>query len=261
MIGIASPAFCFSPFEEVLENISKHFGLWEVLVEGDHRLDLAREAMLEAMESFDMRFQIHAPMSDVNVGSVYEPMRTIAVKEIVTMIEVCHDMGIHLVTLHPGFVTGIAFLNKGMVVRQTKRSLAQLAPVAAEHSVELTVENMPCGINATCTTAEELVDVANEAGLKICFDMGHANTAGQVDELLKHASLFRNVHLHNNDGSWDQHNAIDDGTADVEAVVSSIIRSGYEGNYIIEATDLASGLLSKEALGRLLESPSASEAL
>ncbi|UCE80551.1 MAG: sugar phosphate isomerase/epimerase, partial [Methanobacteriota archaeon] len=100
MIGIASPAFCFSAFEEVLEDISKHFTLWEVLVEGEHRLDLARDAMLGAMESFDMRFQIHAPMSDVNIGSIYEPMREVAVKEIVATIEACRDMGISIVTIH-----------------------------------------------------------------------------------------------------------------------------------------------------------------
>lgn len=261
MIGIASPAFCFSAFEEVLEDISKHFTLWEVLVEGEHRLDLARDAMLGAMESFDMRLQIHAPMSDVNIGSIYEPMREVAVKEIVATIEACRDMGISIVTIHPGFIGGIAFLNRAEVTRQTKRSLMQLAPVAADNRVELTVENMPNGINAIGTTAEELIEITSGSGLKICFDMGHANTAGQTDELLKHIPLFGNVHLHNNDGTRDQHNVIDDGTADVKSIVSSIARGGYKGNYIVEATSLARGVVSKEILDGLLKGLPASETL
>lgn len=261
MIGIASPIFCFSPFDEVLADVSKHFRLWEVLVEGEHRLDLVEGAMTAAIDSLDMHFQIHAAMSDVNIGSVHEPMRTVAVKEVASTVEACHRMNIPLVTVHPGFVGGIAFLDKGRVVEQTKRSLIELARIAEEHSVEIAVENMPRGINATCTEAAELVEVAQGAGLGLCFDLGHANTAGQVEDLLRHVKSFKNVHLHNNDGSWDQHKVIDDGTADVAAAVSAIVKSGYHGNYIIESTDLSSGLISKEVLVRLLEELAAAEAL
>ena len=261
MIGIASPAFCFRPFDEVLEDISKSFRLWEVLVEGEHRFETARSSMVRAMDSFDMRLQIHAPMSDVNIGSVHEPMRESATREIASTIETCSEMGVPLVTIHPGFIGGIAFLDKSMVLTQTKRSLMELAPIAADNSVELLLENMPRGINATCTTAAELIELTSSTGLGVCFDMGHANTAGQVDEFLRHISMFRNVHLHNNDGSWDQHNPIDVGTADVRAVVRGIQRGGYEGNYIIESTDLASGIVSRDLLDSLLEQPPAPEAL
>ncbi|MDH3364584.1 MAG: sugar phosphate isomerase/epimerase [Thermoplasmata archaeon] len=253
MIGVASPAFCFSQFEEALEAISKRFSLWEVLIEGEHRLDVAKDAMQYASDSYDMSFQVHAPMSDVNIGSVYEPMRAVAVKEIVGAIEACRELGASLITVHPGFIHGIAFLAKDKVVVQTKRSLAELAPVAADNSVNLAVENMPKGINATCITAKELIEVIAGPNLGVCFDMGHANTAGQIDDFLRHAELILNVHLHNNDGTWDQHNAIDEGTADVAAVLDSIDRSGYSGNYIIEANDLESAVGSKDTLTRLLE--------
>jgi sugar phosphate isomerase/epimerase len=249
---------CFSPFEESLEAVSKHFGLWEVLIEGEHRLGLAKDSMRHAIDSYDMRLQFHAPISDVNIGSVYEPMRAVAVKEITDAIAVSREIGVSLVTVHPGFVQGIAFLAKDKVVEQTKRSLAELAPIAADHSVELAVENMPVGINGTCTTAKELIEVVTDSRAGVCFDVGHANTAGQVDALLKHVGLFRNVHLHNNDGTWDQHNAIDDGTADVAAAVRTIEASGYAGNYIIESTDMLSAVGSKERLTRLLELPATS---
>ena len=261
MIGIASPSFCFHTFDEVLEDISKSFSLWEILVEGEHRLETVRASMARVTESFDMRFQVHAPMSDVNIGSIHEPMREFATKEIANTIEACGEMGVSLVTIHPGFIGGIAFLDKSVVLTQTKRSLAELAPIAADNSVEIVLENMPRGINATCTTAAELIEVTSETGLGVCFDMGHANTAGQVEEFLKHSPMFRNVHLHNNDGSWDQHNQIDVGTADVRAVVRAIEQSGYEGNYIIESTDLASGIVSRNLLASLLEEPPASQAL
>jgi sugar phosphate isomerase/epimerase len=81
--------------------------------------------------------------------------------------------------------------------------------------------------------------------------MGHANTAGQVDEMLRLVDRFKNVHLHNNDGQWDQHNMVDDGSADLSKVVSVLKRS-YGGNVIIESTDLESGEQSKRVLEVLL---------
>ncbi|HIJ18057.1 MAG TPA: hypothetical protein HA364_09840 [Thermoplasmata archaeon] len=81
--------------------------------------------------------------------------------------------------------------------------------------------------------------------------MGHANTAGEVDNMLRHVSRFRNVHMHNNEGQWDQHNIIDDGTADLDKVVSAL-KESYSGNIVIESTDLNPGLKSKAILGRLL---------
>jgi len=251
MIGIGSPTFCVMPFDETLGSISRHFRLWEILSEGDDRLDIARDKIAHALQTTDMRFQVHAPLSDVNIGSVHEPMRLAAVGQITETISICRDLGIPLVTVHPGFVQGIAFLNRPKALEQTKISLGEIAACAMENAVEVVVENMPANINATCTTAEELLDAVEGTGLGLCFDMGHANTSGQIDAMLAHSGRFRNVHLHNNEGQWDQHNVIDEGTADLEKVVSAL-RGGYTGNLIIESTDLETGVRSKAILERLL---------
>lgn len=251
MIGIGSPAFCESPFFETAESISEHFDLWEVLSEGEDQLDLVREDIRRARTSLDLRFQVHAPLSDVNIGSVHEPMRVAAVEQIRETIVACRDLDIPLVTVHPGFVQGIAFLNRARAFEKTKKSLGEIAAMSREHGVDVAVENLPANINATCTAASELVEAVEGTELGLCFDMGHANTAGQLDQMLALVSQFKNVHLHNNEGQWDQHNTIEDGTADVKAVVAVLKRS-YSGNIIIEATDLESGAKSKKTLVTLL---------
>lgn len=251
MIGIGSPTFCLFPFDETLEAISKHFRLWELLSEGEDRLDLVRDAIRRATESSGVRFQVHAPLSDVNIGSVHEPMRRAAVAQVKETISISRDLDIRLVTVHPGFVQGIAFLDRSKALEKTKESVREIAAHAREHSVEAVLENMPANINATCTRAEELLEVVEGTELRVCFDMGHANTSGQVDAMLAVADRFGNVHLHNNEGQWDQHNVIDDGTADLAKVVSAL-KARYKGNIIIESTDLESGLKSKAILERML---------
>jgi len=252
MIGIGSPAFCQTPFMHMLEEIAEHFELWEVLTEGEDRFELARDGIKYGRDSLGMRFQVHAPLSDVNIGSVYEPMREAAMGEIGQNIVMCRKLDISMMTVHPGFVQGIAFLNKMKAVEKTKESLKEIARLSREHSVEVVVENLPANINGTCTQAEELLHVIEGTGLRICFDMGHANTAGQLDEFLKFVDRFGNVHLHNNEGQWDQHNKIDDGSADLRKVLA-VLKKSYKGNIIIEATDLGGGAESKQTLEKLLQ--------
>lgn len=251
MIGISSPAFCQVPFSNMLEQISEQFRLWEVLPEGEHRLEMIRDGVRYGRESLGMNFQVHAPMSDVNIGSTHEPMRLAALNEVKQTIMMCHQLEISIVTFHPGFIQGIAFLNKPIALEMTKASVKELAAFARANSVAIAIENMPANINATCTTAAELIEVADGAGIGICFDLGHANTAGQVDEFLAHVARFKNVHLHNNEGMWDQHNLVDDGTADIKKVVE-VLRKSYGGNIVIESTDLESGAESKRKLEAIL---------
>lgn len=251
MIGVASPLFCSRPFSQMAEEIAEHFELWEVLSEGSHQLDVVRDDLLNARDSLGLRFQVHAPMSDVNIGSVYEPMRLAAVREVKRAIDACRAMDIKVITVHPGFVNGIAFLDRSKVLELTRRSVLELAPFADEHGVVMAVENLPANINACCTRASELASVIDGTTASMCFDMGHANTAGEVDNMLKHVGRFRNVHLHNNEGQWDQHGVIDEGTADLGKVLSAL-KGSYRGNLVIESTDLPQGVKSKSVLERLL---------
>jgi len=251
VIGIGSPAFSLEPFDAVAEQISRHFRLWEVLPEGEHRFDLIHERLERGRDSFRLSYQVHAPLSDVNIGSAHEPMRAAALTEIKSTITWCRRLDITLMTLHPGFVQGIAFLDRSKALERTRSSVLELEKFAKDSSVAIALENMPANINATCTSAEELLEVLEGTDMGICFDVGHANTTGNIDSFLRIVRRFTNVHLHNNFGQWDEHRVIDDGTADIAGVVRALKQS-YKGNMIIESTDLESGLTSKSRLEALL---------
>ncbi len=251
MIGVSSPSFCLTPFDEMLDKISKQFRLWEILSEGKDSLDRIEDEVRRGRDSMGMTYQVHAPLSDVNIGSAHEPMRLAALEEIKRTITSCHKLEIGLMTLHPGFIQGIAFLDSSKALERTRKSVQELERFADEHAVTIALENMPSKINATCTTPQELADVLEGTNIGVCFDVGHANTNGNVDGFLPMAKRFINVHLHNNRGQWDEHNVIDDGTADIEKVVSAL-KGTYKGNLIIESTDLDNAILSKRRLEEIL---------
>ncbi len=251
MIGIGSPWFCLRPFDDTVERISKHFSLWEILPEGEDRFELIHKSLKHARDSFGMSFQVHAPLSDVNIGSLHEPMWAAAMEEVRSTISWCRKLDIGLMTLHPGFVRGIAFLDKNMAVEKTHKAVVELEKFAKDNSVSIALENMPANVNATCTTPEELLEVLDGTELGICFDLGHANTVRNTDSFLELKHRFINVHLHNNGGQWDEHNVIDDGTADLAKVVAAL-KDSYNGNIVIESTDLETGVVSKGRLEALL---------
>ena len=100
--------------------------------------------------------------------------------------------------------------------------------------------------------ALELQQVISDTDLSVCFDVGHANTTGQIDEMIEtFGDRIVNVHIHDNNGERDQHLTIGDGNIDYVDVFSKL--SSYQGNFVIEARDLESAIESQDRIAEMLE--------
>ena len=83
------------------------------------------------------------------------------------------------------------------------------------------------------------------------FDIGHANTTGQVDAMIdRFADRLVNIHIHDNHGQRDEHLTIGDGGIDFDRVLGLL--SSYRGNYIIESKNLDSAVESQSRLEKML---------
>jgi sugar phosphate isomerase/epimerase len=247
MIGISSPSFSFSDFSGVLEEIRKEFKLWEIVAELDHDLPAIEETVLHAVESYDMKFQVHAPIADLNIGSPSERMRQHSVDEVIMLADICGRLSVKVMTIHPG--SAIAYGNevKSRVRTATRESILAIDKALHGRDVKIALENMPPGDWSICYSIDELKSMIDGTDIGICFDVGHANVAGTVGGFLHERDLLANIHLHNNDGGSDQHLALDKGKIDMKPIVNAISRK-YAGNYIIEARNLQEGVESKAVL-------------
>jgi sugar phosphate isomerase/epimerase len=70
----------------------------------------------------------------------------------------------------------------------------------------------------------------------ITFDAGHANMGYKPLSYLQSlpAGKIVNVHVHDNDGTGDEHLSVGDGTIDFQTLVCALKKSGYAGNIIVE---------------------------
>ena len=184
MIAISSPSLSLLPLREALAAVQSGFKAWEIVAEGRHYLpDIAKE-LEEYLASHDLDCSVHAPLSDVNIGSLNPRLREVALREVVVTIEQAGALGLNPVTVHPGFYTPIGHLDKEGVRRKTKDALHAIDKIAKDCGVKVALENMPAMPITMATDPKGLLELLEGTELGICFDIGHANTTRNIDDYL-----------------------------------------------------------------------------
>ncbi|MCG2825694.1 MAG: sugar phosphate isomerase/epimerase [Thermoplasmatales archaeon] len=244
-IGISSPNFSLIDFEKILGEISKHFDKWEIVAEGKHYLWDIKEKFLEITPSYNVKFSVHAPLSDVNIASLNPEMRKESIKQISETIKIASELDIALITMHPGHLSPLGVLVPEKIREINKNSVKQISKTAKEYNVTVALENMPNQRITTSHSLKELLEIA-DSNVEICFDIGHANTNNNIGEFLDYGK-FANVHIHDNIGKSDSHLVIGKGNIDFRNVLKKL-NEKYNGVVVIESRGLKAGVESKNIL-------------
>ena len=247
-IGTSSPTFSLHDFRKMYLRISRDFRLWEIAAEGEHHSRIIEESAKELLSSHPIKLQIHAPLSDINIGSINERIRKASVAEVVGSIRLASLLDAGPVTFHPGHFSPLSVHEQERLFGQTKISLGEIDRTAEDYGVEACMENTPNFIFTRYQTPEELLGAIDGTGLSLTLDVGHANTADQLKAFLCPEILEKvgNVHLHDNVGKGDEHLTPGDGAIDFPWVIGRLEEMGYKGNYILESNSYESSLKGKE---------------
>jgi len=250
MIAISSPSLSLLPLREALAAVQPDFEAWEIVAEGRHYLPDIAKGLEEHLASHDLVCSVHAPLSDVNIGSLNPRLREVALREVMVTIEQAGALGLNPVTVHPGFYSPIGHLDKAGVRRKTKEGLHAIDKVAKDCGVKVALENMPAMPITMATDPQGLLELLGGTELGICFDIGHANTTRNIDDYLALTPQFHNVHFHDNHGQYDQHLVIGEGTVPFASALAKM--DGYKGRFVIEARGMEGALTSRDRLKALL---------
>lgn len=246
MIGIACPPLSFEPFKVSFKKVVSHFNTWQILAEVKHSLPLIKNELREVLDSYDMNISVHAPYSDINIGSFNEGVREESIDQIIETAEICSDLGIGLIVIHPGHLSPISFGHEDRVLEKTAESLRLIEERTSNLNVTLALENLPRMSITICTTAEEVLRAIRGTSIKICFDIGHANTAGQIQDFFKHKELFAGVHLHDNHSKRDAHLTLGEGSIDFARAIHEL--KDVKCDLIIESRSIESAVRGKRYL-------------
>lgn len=251
MIGISCTQFSKDPFSEWIDPISDRFVLWELFSEAEMNVAVDTDAIYDLLSSYDLSYSLHTPICDMNVAALTERLRESSVDVLKDNARAANTLDIGMLTVHPGLSSMVVKGTEQMALERAKVSMRELERIASEYGVTMAIENMPNVPFFLGRTASQLADIIDGTDLKVCYDIGHANTMGENDAMVELlGDRIVNVHIHDNHGERDEHNTIGDGTVDFEHVLKSL--RSYSHNFVIESRSFESAVESQERLKRLL---------
>jgi sugar phosphate isomerase/epimerase len=108
-----------------------------------------------------------------------------------------------------------------------RKSLDELAPFAEECGVKIALENMG---NDNFEAIDVLFSEYGPDFLGLCYDSGHGNIdqGRGLDYLDQYKDRLISIHLHDNDGTGDQHNLLFSGTVDWIRLSRILAESSYQ---------------------------------
>ena len=213
--GFAISSFCLNDMslEMALDRLASVTDWVEVMDEGCHRLEDT-----VVLESFDLRYTVHAPSRGVNLASLLEPVRRASVEVTVACLALSTEVGAPVV-VHPGYFAWPR--DRKRAEQQFRRSLVELLGAAEEISATFFIENMGDWEHFLLKTPDELSLID---GAEFALDVGHAHQNHVLPAFLE--VPISHFHLHDNDGTTDAHAAVGDGTIDFSAVMAAVRRTG-----------------------------------
>ncbi len=205
----------------------------------------------DIVNSYDIKTSIHAPLSDVNIASLNNSIRRASVEEVKNSIDLASKIDSEVVVVHPGHMAFLARKFPEKIRESSLTSLKECSKFAEERGIKLCVENMPDMEGMTCKDLAELNDLVQEIGVSMTVDVGHAYNAGiSVDEILKYDNIGH-FHLSDNDGSFDNHNAVGSKDIDFKSLFEGLNKKKFDGVLVVEVTNKDEILESLDYINRL----------
>jgi len=218
------------------------FDGWEIVAEGDYRLDqpesLAR--IRDLIECTDLPVTVHAPYGDLNCASLNYPIQRESIRQITACVAGAAEWT-DRVTIHPGYLSPLAKLDPERAWAIQKESLREIGRSGIEHGVLVCLENMIAIREFLCRDPGELLGmIEGIEGIGACFDLGHAHTVGAVPDFVALLARADHLHLHDNHGESDEHLPLGAGTIDY-GHAGLTIAAGYRGIAVVEGRSVAEG--------------------
>ena len=151
---------------------------------------------------------LHAPFNELFPCAIDKKARALAAQRYRQAIGLAKQYGATKVVIHGGYNPWIYY-----PVWYVEESIKfWKAFLEEDPGVEIVLENV---LETEPQWLLDIVKGVDDPRLRLCLDVGHVNAYSKIpvmDWLEEWAPYLSHFHIHNNDGSWDTHSALDCGT-------------------------------------------------
>jgi sugar phosphate isomerase/epimerase len=248
-IGVSTLALSPLPLEDILSYLEElKVDYFEIIHEYPHH-----EVASELIESHTIRTTVHSPLSDINLASPNKSIRKASISQVKKSMDLAVELNTDIVVVHPGQVPFLSREYKEEILKNSFNSLDECQAYAEDLGVFMCVENMPNMDGFLFQDLNDLNQLAEDLGTLITLDVGHAHTMGfSTDEMIQ-SDYLGHTHLSDNDGSFDNHEALGKCNIDFENLLKNLKNKNYSGILTIEVKNEMEVLDSLDYLRKLLK--------
>ena len=156
---------------------------------------------------------LHAPFNELFPCAIDKKARALASDRYRQTIALAKNYGAKKVVIHGGYNPWIYY-----PVWYVEQSILFWEEFLKDDpGVEIVLENV---LETDPQWLLDIVKGVDNENLKMCLDIGHVNAYSPIDLmdwLETCAPCISHFHIHNNDGTQDRHNPLNDGTMDIKA--------------------------------------------
>jgi sugar phosphate isomerase/epimerase len=211
----------------------------EVVDVGPHTLSEQRiKSLQEFKASYDFRYSVHAPYTDVNLSAYDDFVRNCILNRLEKSIKWTADLGGEIFVFHPGNSTVLERVSQGKAWKINLDSVRRLLRFSENHSVKALIENVPEPFPYVMKSVADFERFFDEVGMEtgMVLDIAHANIRGENSEFIKRfGNRIGHVHVSDNFGESDTHLSIGEGSIDWEAIMKALKISPFDGWVTIES--------------------------
>lgn len=172
----------------------------------------------------------HAPFNELFPCAIDPKARALAAYRYRQAIDLAKRYGAKKVVVHGGYNPNIYF----PVWYVEQSILFWQAFLKEDPGVQIVLENV---LEDDPAWLLDIVKGVDDPRLRLCLDVGHVNaysTKPVMEWLEVWAPYISHFHIHNNDGSRDQHNALNDGTIQMEHFLARAEKLCPDATYTLE---------------------------
>ena len=202
---------------------------------------------------------MHGPFYNLAYHSRDPMVREVAEKRMRQGLRIASALDARFIVFHSTYSQFVAI--KDYYMRwpsDAMQGLPEIVKEAQDRNILMVIENIWDDVPLAL---KYLIDKVQSDFLKICIDVGHLNIFSKVPLKEWFETLWENIahfHIHNNFGTFDSHNALNDGAFDFEKLFSLISKYNIDATYTIEVEKLESvepSIIYLEKLGILESDP------
>ena len=236
------------PIEESLDYFesNRYIDYLEIFHDYPNRDIDDEKDLIDQMNSYELKYTVHAPFIEVNPASVNPALRKASINEIKRSVDLANTLDSNIVVIHPGrsiFNNDTEYMKS--VYSLAEDSLKTIGEYAKDCGVDTCIENLPRIRGFMYQDINQLNESLERIDLPMTLDIGHAYTAGfTVDDV--YFDKIKHIHIHDNDGVHDSHLPLGDGIINFKRFFELFEKGNYEGIYNFE-------LSSKEYIEKSIE--------